>query len=303
MLGGLTANNDAFLSSVYAAGAHGAGTPNPSFDAVATHTDNACDTTSPYTFTFYSGTQTINHFYFLGFTDVESVMAANGDASVPIYMTELGWPTETDECPAGAGASAGHGPSGVDQATQASFLTEAYHCLDQPAYSYVAAGFWYALADTNTSSNDYVDHYGLLTSNYVAKPSFAALTKESQHGDQLTGACGNFVGPSLTLKRPHAGQTYTRVLRITVTATDPTQPLASITIEHDGRLILHFNARDAKLSDGGHKLTGTINWVGARKLTLGDHTISATARDTEGVATIFSVIVDHVKAKKHHHHG
>jgi hypothetical protein len=293
----VTANDVSYLTSLYAAGAHGTGstTTPPSFDAVATHTDNACDTTSPYTFAFNSGTQVISQYDFLGFTDLHTVMASNMDGSLPIYMTELGWATDSAECEFGAGA--GKGPSGVSETTQATYLAEAYNCLDQPKYSYVAGGFWFELFDDGTSSN-FDDHYGLMSPSLVPKPAYTVFKNESLHGDQLTGGCGNFTGPHLVLSAPKSGAHYSGPLRLTATATDSTMKVSSITMARDGKTILHFNSTDATSSDGGKKLKGTILWIGAKRLTLGVHTISATAVDAQGVPTTISVIVDHVLPPK-----
>jgi hypothetical protein len=87
ILGGLAANDYPYLQLLYKAGA------GPYFDAVGVHTDDACSLTSPYGFAYNPGTNLINRWSFLGFTTVHSVMAANGDAAKPIYMTEFGWST------------------------------------------------------------------------------------------------------------------------------------------------------------------------------------------------------------------
>jgi Bacterial Ig domain/Cellulase (glycosyl hydrolase family 5) len=291
LLGGLGANNYPYLSSLYAAGAAG------SFDAVADHTDDACSLASPNSFAFIPGTQTINQWSFLGFTSVHAVMAANGDGAMPIYMTELGWSTTDSECH--TGASAGHKLGGVKPQTQATYLEQAYHCLAQPQYSYVAAGFWYSLVDAGTGATFY-DHYGLLTAGLTQKPSFAAFVSEATHGDQLTGGCGNFSGPALRLINPRQGETFSGPLQITVTATDRRAAVAQIALKHDGKTIMNFNRKDAHYS--GHTLTGTLGWIGAPHLTLGDHTITVVATDSHGVKTSVTVTVDHVKPPKHHHH-
>jgi uncharacterized protein YdbL (DUF1318 family) len=291
LLGGLGANNYPYLSSLYAAGAAG------SFDAVADHTDDACSLASPNAFAFIPGTQTINQWSFLGFTSVHAVMAANGDGAMPIYMTELGWSTAGSECH--VGASAGRKLGGVTPQTQATYLKQAYHCLAQPQYSYVATGFWYSLIDAGTGSTFY-DHYGLLTAGLAQKPSFAAFAQEAKDGDQLTGACGNFSGPALRLINPRQGETFSGQLQITVTATDRRAAVAQIALKHDGRTIMNFNRKDAHYS--GHTLTGEIGWIGAPHLTFGDHTITVVATDAHGVKTSVTVTVDHVKPPKHHHH-
>ena len=114
LLGGLTGNDVTYLDELYAAGARG------SFDAVAVHTDTGCNVTSPYVFEFDRGTQTINQYFFLGFTAIHAAMVAAGDGAKPIYMTELGWSSTTAECETGAWA--GQKLAGVDLPTQATYL-------------------------------------------------------------------------------------------------------------------------------------------------------------------------------------
>jgi polysaccharide biosynthesis protein PslG len=181
ILGGLTGNDAPYLAQLYAAGAGG------SFDAVGVHTDTACNITSPEVYQYNPGTRTINQYDFLGFTSVYATMAANGDAAKPIYVTELGWSTTSAVCQTGIWA--GQKSGGVDQATQATYLEQAYHCLAAPQYPYVKVAIWFELADNGTSTAP-VDNFGLLANDLSPKPAFAAFEQESLHGDQLTGPCG-----------------------------------------------------------------------------------------------------------------
>ena len=138
VLGGLTGNDYEFLSQLYADGAKGF------FDAVAVHTDTICDVESPYEILRNGQTDPrISRWSFLGYRTVHEVMLAHGDGS-PIWMTELGWSTDTSVC--NSGAWAGQKPAGVSPQQQATFLLQAYHCLAQD--SYVQVGIWFGLQDT-----------------------------------------------------------------------------------------------------------------------------------------------------------
>ena len=181
ILGGLTGNDSSYLSELYADGAQG------SFDAVGVHTDTGCNITSPEVFEYNLGTQTVNQYFFLGFTAIHAAMAAAGDAAKPIYMTELGWSSTTAECETGAWAS--QKLAGVTEQTQATYLQQAYHCLAQPQYSYVKVAMWFDLFNDTTSTAP-LDNFGLLNTDYSPKPAFAAFEQESLYGDQLTGPCG-----------------------------------------------------------------------------------------------------------------
>ena len=245
LLGGLTGNDVSYLNELYGAGARG------SFDAVAVHTDTACNVTSPYVFEFDRGTQTINQYFFLGFTAIHAAMIAAGDGAKPIYMTELGWSSTTAECETGAWA--GQKLAGVGEQTQATYLQQAYHCLAQPQYAYVKAAMWFELVDDGDSTAP-LDNYGLLDNDYTPKPAFAAFEQESLQGDQLTGPCGTAAvkspaiahpkeRPVIRILRPTAGAHYTGPLEIAVTASAPAAGVREITIELTSTKRVHFMAK------------------------------------------------------------
>jgi hypothetical protein len=293
ILGGLSANDYPYLQQLYSDGAHGY------FDAVGVHTDDACSLTSPYGFAFNPGSNQIDRWSFLGFTTVHSVMSANSDGTKPIFVTEFGWSTTTAGC--GTGTWAGKKAGGVSPQTQAAYLQQAYHCLAQPQYSYIEAAMWFDMVDFATQNNIF-DRYGLMTTSLRPKPSFAAFAQEAG-GDPLTGACGNFAGPNVQLVNPTNGEHYSGRLMLRVSATvnggAPGDRISQIAIQHDGKTILNFNRIDAHYADG--RLTGQINWMGARYLSLGPHTITAVATNANGVASTTTVTVIHV-ASHHHRH-
>jgi hypothetical protein len=286
ILGGLAANDYPYLQELYQAGAQ------KYFDAVAVHTDNACSVLSPYAFAYNPGTLQINRWSFLGFTTVHSVMAANGDSAKPIYMTELGWATTQSTC--NSGSSAGKRVAGVSDKQQALYLRQAYHCLDQPQYSYVAAGMWFDMADFGTQDT-FRNRYGLMTYGLQPKPAFKAFAKLSAHGDTLKGTCGNFAGPTLRMYSPYNGEHYSGPLRITVSAKRngkaPGDVVGQIELFDDGQRIMYFNRVDASYHNG--VLRGTIEWQGARSLSPGPHVIMAKVNNANGVMTTVKVTVFH----------
>jgi hypothetical protein len=288
ILGGLGANDYPYLQQLYQAGAA------HYFDAVGVHTDDACSLTSPYAFAYNPGTTQINRWSFLGFTTVHSVMTANGDGAKPIYMTEIGWSTSSATC--SAGSSAGKRVGGVSEKVQAKFLRQAYHCLARPQYSYVTAAMWFDMADFG-QRNVYYDRYGLMSYGLVPKPSFTAFANESAHGDTLKGSCGNFAGPALHLSQPYNGERYSGALQITVSAKRngkaPGDAVGQIELMHDGSRILYFNKVDAHYANG--VLSGTIDWQGARYLSLGPHVITAKVNNANGVSSTIKVTVIHVR--------
>ena len=296
LLGGLTGNDVSYLNELYAVGARG------SFDAVAVHTDTACNVTSPDVFEFDRRSQTINQHFFLGFTAIRAAMVSAGDGAKPIYMSELGWSSTTAECETGAWA--GQKLAGVDQQTQATYLQQAYHCLAQPRYAYVKAAMWFELSDNGNSTTP-LDNFGLLNSGYAPKPAFAAFEQESLNGDQLTGPCGAAeTGPAVArpkdrpvirILRPTAGAHYRGALEIAVTASAPAAGVREITIELTATKRVHFMARGFPTT-----FSRSFAWRRAKLLKPGRHRIKVIVVGKHGTvaSTTFSIVHTAVRHRR-----
>jgi hypothetical protein len=286
VLGGLTGNDYEFLSQLYADGAKG------SFDAVAVHTDTICDIGSPYEILRNGRTDPrINRWSFLGYRTVHEVMLAHGDDS-PIWMTELGWSTSSQTC--NAGMWAGQKAGGVSPEQQATFLLQAYHCLAQDPY--VKVGIWYGLEETEPFGSP-IGSYGLLYSNLVPKPAYAALAEYSHDGDRLTEACGSNQGPTVRLLSPKTGVRYTNTLPITVSASDSDR-VYEISLYDDGHIIRNFY-----IHGGAATLSGSMVWYGARLLRPGKHTLTAKAFDERNNMSSTSITIIRAATPKKHEHG
>ncbi|HEV7938995.1 MAG TPA: Ig-like domain-containing protein [Solirubrobacteraceae bacterium] len=283
VLGGLTGNDYEFLSQLYADGAKGF------FNAVAVHTDTICDVESPYEILRNGQTDPrINRWSFLGYRTVHEVMLAHGDDS-PIWMTELGWSTDTEVC--NSGAWAGQKPAGVSPQQQATFLLQAYHCLAQDPY--VQVGIWYGLQDTEPFGSPR-GSYGLLDPSLQPKPAYAALAEYDHYGDRLTEQCGAQQGPTVKLMSPKTGVRYTNTLPISVTASDSAK-VYQISLYHEGHIIRSFYVHGGMTTLSGHMI-----WYGARLLKPGKHTLTAKAFDERNnTSTTTITIIRAVKPKKH----
>ena len=276
LLGPLTGNNYNFLGQIYAAGA------GSSFDAAAVHTDTACLVDPPSS--FYRDGGNVARFTFLGFRTVHDVMVANGDGAKPIWMTELGWTTTTSTC--ARGMWAGQKPSGVTEAAQAANLKEAYHCL--AGYPYIEAAMWFTLKDSS-GNGDELDHYGLQRLDGSHKPAWDAFQAVATRGDQLTGPCGDFDAPSLSISTPATSEQYVQVLTISAVASDASS-VARMTFQADGAEIRNFTGADV----ASGKVV-KLEWQGAKKLSFGPHTVTVIALDPQGNTVTKSVQVTRVK--------
>ena len=281
VLGGLVGNDYPFLEGVYAAGGKGY------FDAVGVHTDTACNIASPYEFVRGAGDRLIPD-SFLAYREVHAVMLAHGDDK-PIWMTEMSWPTTSALC--AEGAFAGQKAGGVSEETQASDLREAYHCLAMAPY--VQVSLWFSLQDEGGSVR------GLERADGSRKPSFAAMQAYAREGDTLTGACGDFTGPTITVSSPHNGMHYSGPLPIRVSATDP-DGVWRIRLELDGKLIRNYDSGSYPTT-----LTGAIDYQHAKHVSYGWHVLTVTAYDKENNESSVSVRIFHAggsavpNAKKH----
>lgn len=285
VLGGLTGNDYNFLQGVYQAGGKGY------FDAVGVHTDTACDVNSPYVFLRDSNGR-LDPDSFIGYREVHATELANGDQA-PIWMTEMSWRTTSAVC--SEGAFAGLKPEGVGDAQQATYLSQAYHCLASAPY--VQVGLWYPIVDEGLVNS------GLLRANHTRKPSYSAMRSYIQHGDLLKGGCGDFAGPKITLYRPTRGARYTGHLPIKVKAAD-SQGIQRIRLLYDGHLIRNFDPSvHAHLYP--RVLVARMLWFGARKISVGRHLLTVLAYDKlRNVTRAYLSIVHLPEASPHHHrHG
>jgi hypothetical protein len=273
--GPTTGNNYTWVDGLYANGAKG------SFDAIAVHTDTACLDRGPDF--FYRENGLIGQYTFLGYHTVHDVMAAHGDGDTPIWMTELGWSSTTKTC--ARGRWAGQKPAGVGEANQATYLKQAYHCLSFDPYVQVA--LWFNLEDISASDGE-LNRYGLLRADHSQKPSWAAFRDVAVNGDQLTGQCGKFDGPAITVAAPTDGGVYADGLFIKASATDPR--LHSVSFLMDGKKITGFSG--AKIA-GGRSVS--MLWHGASKLSYGKHTVTIRASDDIGNTSTQDVTVTHVR--------
>jgi hypothetical protein len=275
VLGGLTGNDFQFLEGVYQADGKG------SFDAVAVHTDTACNVLSPYDFLRGLDNRMIPD-SFLAYREVHATMLANGDEK-PIWMTEMSWRTTNAIC--SEGAFAGHKPEGVTLGRQATYLRQAYHCLKQ--YPYVQVALWYPLVDERAVVS------GLVLANGKRKPAFAAMRAFARDGDQLGEPCGVLTGPRIRIISPVNRASYSGPLRIDVRAA-ASDGVFRITLKVDGKLIRNYDGPTYP-----RILTGSLDWQGARHISSGRHTLTFIAYDKERNASRRSVTIYH-RAERHH---
>ncbi len=269
VLGGLTGNDYQYLEGVYQAGGKGY------FDVVGVHTDTACNILSPYDFLRGPDNRMIPD-SFLAYREVHAVMLANGDEK-PIWMTELSWRTTSAVCP--EGTFAGQKAEGVTDDQQATYLSQAYHCLAQAPY--VPVALWYPLQDEGAVVS------GLVRANGSHKPSFAAMRAYVNNGDQLNEPCGTFTGPKITVASPLDHANYEGPLPIHVSATSSVG-VFRIRLEVDGKLIRNYDG-----PNDPSFLSGAINWQGGKHISYGRHVLTFIAYDRERNVSRMSVAVYH----------
>jgi hypothetical protein len=157
---GPSTNDYKFIEGAYAAGAKGY------FDVMSTH-PYSCKSPEA----VWESNGRISQFAYLGYREIRKSMLARGDDK-PIWFTEFGWSTSTQEC-------------GVSEATQADYLTKAFKLAAQD--SYVQVAFWYNFRNNYWmhDADDIESRYGLLRSDFSRKPSYDAFKACA------SGGCGS----------------------------------------------------------------------------------------------------------------
>ena len=140
-------NEVTFLQDMYADGAKGY------FDAVGDHPYSY--PALPDTYEAWSGWSQMD----ASPSSLESTMAANGDGSKPIWVTEVGAPTG--------------GPDSVGTAAQAQELTQAID--NAKSSSWIGAMYLYTYEDSGGNPGTDEDWFGLLNADGSAKPAWSAV--------------------------------------------------------------------------------------------------------------------------------
>lgn len=280
--GPTTGNNYAWIQSLYGLGA---GT---SFDVVSVHTDTACLDRGPDA--FYRENGQLARYTFLGYRTVHDVMAANGDANKPIWMSELGW-SSTNGGPTSCtrGEWTGKKPNGVTEDAQATFLAKAYACLANDPY--VQKADWFTLKDATGNPVEELNHYGLVRTNGAAKPSMAAFKRVAAANGGGAETCGDFDGPRIRIISPAPNQQFVDKLDISAAAVDDGVGLGRITFGYDDQ---PAEIRNFTTDLANNKPVGLSPWQGSGKLALGAHKITVTALDMNGNTASASVTVNKV---------
>ena len=281
--GPTTGNNYSWIQQLYANGAGG------NFDVVSVHTDTACLDRGPDAFYRDPGGQ-LAQYTFLGYRSVHDVMAANGDGGKPIWMSELGW-SSTGGGPTSCsrGQWRGQKPSGVSEAAQAQYLTQAYACLAND--SYVQKADWFTMRDMSNQSVDELNHYGLVHTDGSPKPDLSAFRAVAAANGGGAAQCGDFDAPSIRIIKPTPGQQFVDKLDLSAAATDTGVGIARITFSYDNQPaeIRNFTANLLNNTP-----VGLAPWQGSGALALGPHTVTVTALDKNGNTSTASVQVTKV---------
>jgi hypothetical protein len=276
--GGTIGNNMDFLEQLYASGAQG------SFDAVGVHTDTACLTDSPDVI-YRDELGRVGRYTFTGYREVHSVMSRHGDGAKPIWMTELGWNTQTtapNSCP--VGTKKGTKPLGVSEEQQAQFLTQAYRCL--AADPFVQTALWFGMQDI--AGSPHAAGFGLYRGDRSAKPSAAAF--RALDAGIAPAPCGGVVdasGPQIEIAEPLDGLRFVDMIDIDARGVDSPGGvgIARIKMYADGKFERTFGDGHARISP----------WWPSRYWRRGKHTLTFKAIDEASNVLSKSVTVYKVR--------
>jgi Bacterial Ig domain len=276
--GGMVGNDMDFLEQLYDHGAQG------SFDAVGVHTDTACLVNGP-GITYRDERGRVGRYAFTGYREVHAVMSAHGDGAKPIWMTELGWNTQsTAPGSCSVGEWAGQKPLGVTEAQQAQFLTQAYRCL--AADPFVQTAMWFGIQDIARSAH--AAGYGLYRRDQSAKPAAEAF--RALNGGIAAARCGGVIdtsGPEIEIAQPLDGTKFVKLLPIDARAVDSAGGVGIRRIEiwADGKFSRSFGDGHAKM----RSFWPVADWK------RGKHTLTFKAEDEAGNKASRTITVTKVK--------
>ncbi len=260
--GGMVAANMDFLAGLYEHGAQG------SFDAVGIHTDTACLTNGPDRY-YRDERGRVGRYTFTGYREVHAVMTDHGDGAKPIWLTEIGWSTQSKKrrsC--NVGMWKGKKRLGVSRKRQARYLRAAYRCA--AADPYVTVALWFGLQDFRVRGD--ASGHGLYRRNGKAKRA-ARTFRRLDRGIRPRGGCGGYVDrtpPTIKVAEPVNGRRFRDKLSVRVRAYDNRggSGVGRIKMALDGEHVTSW-AR-----------TGAIDpWWASADWTPGPHTLTFTVRD------------------------
>jgi hypothetical protein len=277
VLGGLVGNDYDFLEQLYANGAQG------SFDAVAVHTDTACLTNGPGHY-YRDERGRIGRYTFSAYREVRQEMLDHGDGAKPIWMTEIGWNTQsTRRGSCNVGRWAGQKRMGVSKRRQARFLRRAYRCV--AADPYIGVAFWFGIQDIPGRLTRHARGFGLYNRKGKRKPAAKAFRKLDR--GVRPRRCGGYVDrtpPTITVLSPRDGQRFSDKISVRVRARDNRGGTGI------GRVMLALDGKHIRSwGDGG----GSISpWWDSADWKPGIHTLTFRVRDYAQNETTVSVRVE-----------
>jgi len=282
VLGGLVGNNMDFLAQLYAHGAQG------SFDAVGVHTDTACGIDHPGTY-YRDERGRIGRYTFTGYREVHQVMADHGDGAKPIWMTEIGWNTQsTRKGSCSVGASAGKKPIGVTKQRQARFLRAAYRCIATDPF--VGVAFWFGMQDIPRAMTRHARGFGLYGRKGKAKPAVKAF-RRLDRGVSPRG-CGGRVDrtpPTIQVREPDPAHRFRDKLSVRVRAFDNRggSGIGRIMMALDGKHIRSWGGSGGSIAP----------WWDSADWAPGMHTLTFRVRDFAQNETTLNVSVEKLRRR------
>jgi hypothetical protein len=275
--GGTVGNDMDFVEALYANGAQG------SFDAVGVHTDTACLVNGPDHY-YRDERGRIGRYVFSGYREVHAVMSDHGDGAKPIWMTEIGWNTQsTRRRSCNVGMWAGKKRLGVSPKRQARFLRAAYRCV--AADPIVGVAFWFGMQDIARAHSRHARGFGLYRRSGKAKPAAKAF-RRLDRGIRPRRGCGGYpdrTPPTIRVLSPRDGRSFSDKISVRVRAADNRggSGIGRIMMALDGQHVRSWGGSGGSIAP----------WWGSADWKPGPHTLTFRVRDFAQNETTVSVTV------------
>ena len=278
--GGTVGNDMDFIEALYAHGAKG------SFDAVGVHTDTACLVDGP-DFNYRDEQGRVGRYAFTGYREVHAVMARHGDGAKPIWMTELGWNTQsTAPGSCSVGMWAGQKPLGVTEAAAGRVPRARPTAASPPTRSSASRS-----GSACRTSRARRTRAATASTAPTARPSRPPPRSARSTAASRPQPCGGVIdtsGPQIQVAQPLDGLKFVDMFDVDAKArrlAPAASASARLEFYADGKFVRSFGDGAASISP----------WWDSRYWKRGKHTLTFKAEDEAGNKTSKTITVYKVK--------
>ena len=232
------------------------------------HTDTACLTNGPDRY-YRDERGRVGRYTFTGYREVHAVMSAHGDGAKPIWMTELGWSTQSTR-PRSCSAGEVGGDEAARRVEQAAGALPARRVPLPGRRPVRRVGLWFGMQDTPGAA----PRARLRPVRRAAARSRRRRRSSDWRAGSGRGGCGGYIDrtpPTIRVLEPVNGQRFAGKLSVRVRAHDNRggTGLERIYMSRNGRHVLTWGGNGGSIDP----------WWASADWRPGTHTLTFRVRD------------------------